>query len=791
MDPGGRRGFSADEKADNIPSRLYTTLPEGDMYALPSSVAMVVFLAVLIDQIVNGKTMPSPISKYAVEIGTYKISFIPRNAIKGQVLADFLSDAPEGEAEEEYFRIPEVPPEVDDTEVWILFTDGAANLKGSRAGLVLIGPNGLEYTYALRLTFVSTNNEAEYEALLAGLRIARKMRVSGIEVKVDSKLVANQINGTYEATKESMIKYLAKAKEFISKFKTFSIENIPREDNHKADILSKLATVPFSHLTKEILVEVLNERSTDAKEVLVVWRLRIARKMKVSGIEVKVDSKLVANQINGAYEATKESMIKYLAKAKEFISEFKTFSIENIPREDNQKADILSKLATVPFSHLTKEILVEVLNERSTDAKEVQTIVEEEGENWMTPIIKYLEEGIAPSDKNEARSLRAKISQYVIESGVLFKKGYLVPMLRCVGPLQANYVIREIHMGSCGMHIGPRAVVRKAMRQGYYWPTMHADAKEEVEKCDSCQIHSPVPRLPKTHMTSIMAPWPFYQWGMDILGPLTPARGGAKFVIVAIDYFTKWIEAKPLVKITGKEVIRFVMDNIICRFGLPRIIVTDNGAQLVNEPFKGWCTRFKIQQMNTSVAHPQANGLVERANRSLMEGIKTRLGRERAGWVDELPNVLWAHRTSIKQSNGETPFSLTYGSEAVIPAEIGIPSYRTLMIREEYNEEEQRLNLDLLQERREAAAIREAKYKTKMEQYYNKRVRPAGFRPGEFVYRRNEASRMENEGKLGPNWEGPYRVTEAFENGSYKLQTMEDKVVPRTWHAVNLRKCYL
>ncbi|GKG01313.1 reverse transcriptase domain-containing protein, partial [Tanacetum coccineum] len=90
------------------------------------------------------------LAKYAVEIGTYKILFIPRNAIKGQVLADFLSDAPEGEAEEEYFRMPEVPPEVDDTEVWTLFTDGAASLKGSGAGLVLIGPSGLEYTYALR-----------------------------------------------------------------------------------------------------------------------------------------------------------------------------------------------------------------------------------------------------------------------------------------------------------------------------------------------------------------------------------------------------------------------------------------------------------------------------------------------------------------------------------------------------------------------------------------------------------------------------------------------------------------
>ncbi|GJZ91609.1 hypothetical protein Tco_0663536 [Tanacetum coccineum] len=111
--------------------------------------------------------------------------------------------------------------------------------------------------------------------------------------------------------------------------------------------------------------------------------------------------------------------------------------------------------------------------------------------------------------------------------------------------------------------------------------------------------------------------------------------------------------------------------------------------------------------------------------------------------------------------------------------------------KEEYNEEEMRLNLDLLQERREAVAVREARYKTKMEQYYNKKVRPACFRPREFVLRRNEASMVEDQGKLGPKWEGPYRVVEAYENGSYKLQTLEDKEVPRTWHAINLRKCYM
>ncbi|GJS75916.1 reverse transcriptase domain-containing protein [Tanacetum coccineum] len=287
----------------------------------------------------------------------------------------------------------------------------------------------------------------------------------------------------------------------------------------------------------------------------------------------------------------------------------------------------------------------------------------------MTLIIKCLEGGVWTIEENEARTLRMQIGQYVVEDGVLLKKSYLSPMLRCVGPLKANYIIREVHEGACGMHAGPRSIVAKIMRQGYYWPTMHGDTKEVINKCDSCQIPAPTPKLPKTWLTSIMSPWPFYQWGLNILGPLPEGPGKLKFIIVAIDYFTKWIEAKPLAKITGKE--------------------------LVNDPFKSWCEKWKIKQMNTSMAHPQANGLVERANKSLMHGLKARLGRER-------------------------------------------------------NEEEMRLNLDLSQERRETEAIREAKYKKKVETYYNKRVCPMSFKVGDFVYRKNPASRVKNQGKLGP-----------------------------------------
>lgn len=215
-----------------------------------------------IKQILNKAEASGRLTKYSVELGAYDITYIPRSAIKGQVLADFISEVPVGsEGSKEEVNTVSEPGE------WVLFTDGASSKKGAGAGLVLIGPSQEEHTYALRLKFESTNNEAEYEALLAGLRIARTMGVERIDVRVDSKLVASQINGEFAATKDSMIRYLAKTKEYVKTFKKFKIQNIPRAQNQKADVLSKLASVAFNHLTKEILVEALEKPSTEEKGV--------------------------------------------------------------------------------------------------------------------------------------------------------------------------------------------------------------------------------------------------------------------------------------------------------------------------------------------------------------------------------------------------------------------------------------------------------------------------------------------------------------------------------------------
>nr|GEV83663.1 reverse transcriptase domain-containing protein [Tanacetum cinerariifolium] len=265
--------------------------------------------------------------------------------------------------------------------------------------------------------------------------------------------------------------------------------------------------------------------------------------------------------------------------------------------------------------------------------------------------------------------------------------------------VHAEYVIREIH---CSMHAGPRLVVAKAIRIGYYWPTMHRDARDMIRTCNDCQIHRPVIRNPQQPLTSITAPWPFYKWRIDIAGPFPEGPCKVKFLIVATDYFTKWIEAKAVATITGSQVKKFVWDNIVCRFGLPGEIISDNGKQFSDNPFKDWCDKLNITQRFTSVKNPQSNGLVERENQSSDEGIKARL--------------------------------------AVIPIEIRMPTYRTAAVDVVYNDEELLLNLDLLEERRERVAIREAKAKLKITKYYNARVRGVTFRPGDFVYRSNDAS---------------------------------------------------
>ncbi|GJZ13132.1 reverse transcriptase domain-containing protein [Tanacetum coccineum] len=359
---------------------------------------LIIYLSASYGAIISRLDVAGRLQKWSVMLGEHNITYRPRTSVKGQILADFLVEKPDENPPDT--SAVETPP-----EPWTLFTYGSSCVDGSGAGLILTNPEGTEFTYALRFQFTASNNEAEYEALIAGLRIAAQMGVRNVQVSVDSKLVANQVLETYVAKEENMIKYLEKVKSLVSGFANFSISQVSRSKNKKADALSKIASTSFAHLSKQVLVE--------------------------------------------------------------------------------------------------------------------------------------------------------------------------------------------------------------------------------------------------------------------------------------------------------------------------------------------------------------------------------------------------AHRTMIKSSHGDTLFSLTYGTEAVIPVKIRMPTYRTVAVDTIHNDEELRLNLYLLEEKRERAAICEAKAKMKMTMYYNARVRGVAFKPGDFIYRSNYASHAAAGGKLGPKWEGPYEVTEVVGDGTYRLRTMEGANLPRTWNIANLKKCYL
>ena len=263
-----------------------------------------------------------------------------------------------------------------------------------------------------------------------------------------------------------------------------------------------------------------------------------------------------------------------------------------------------------------------------------------------------------------------------------------------------------------------------------------------------------------------------------------------KFLVVGIDYFTKWVEAKPLASITQQNVKNFVWKNIVCKFGVPKVLMFDNRRQFDNTLFRDFCAHFGIQNHYSSPAHPQANGQVEVSNQSLLKIIKTGLEGAKRVWPDELPGVLWAYRTTVRTPTRETPFKLAYRSEAVIPVEVHMANHRVMMYQDKDNTEQLRLNLDLIDEVRMDAEHRTAKYKNLMARQYDSMVKPRRFNIGDLVLKVSLATKDPAHGKLGPNWEGPYRIINCKRQGSYYLEALDGRKLEHPWNVEHLRRYY-
>jgi hypothetical protein len=218
--------------------------------------------------------------------------------------------------------------------------------------------------------------------------------------------------------------------------------------------------------------------------------------------------------------------------------------------------------------------------------------------------------------------------------------------LKCLNQDQAQAAIGEVHQGLGGVHQSAVKMRWMFKRARLYWLTMLEDCVQYRKGCMTCQCFGNVQLAPTSLLHPIVKPWPFRGWGLDFVGEIHPASSrGHRFVLVATDYFTKWTEVVPLRNMTHHEVIRFVEEHIIHRFGIPQTLMTDQGASFMSHQFKEFAGALKIKSLNSSPYYAQANGQAESSNRILIKLIKKKVNEYLRRWHEVLFKALWALRT--------------------------------------------------------------------------------------------------------------------------------------------------
>ncbi|KAK6122158.1 hypothetical protein DH2020_044099 [Rehmannia glutinosa] len=378
-----------------------------------------------------------------------------------------------------------------------------------------------------------------------------------------------------------------------------------------------------------------------------------------------------------------------------------------------------------------------------SDSRLVAHQINGEYEAKEQKIAQYLDlvkkrKGVQLENKSEASNTTNSSGSVTLVDGVLYKRGYSVPLLR-LSETDADYALREVHEGICGNHAGGQTLAYKLIRQGYYWPYLRKDATDLVKRCERCQRFAQAVRYNPEQLTSVFSPWPFAKWGMDLIGPLPTGKGGV------------------------------------------------NGKQFDNRRFRNFCEGFHIKNYFSTPYHPQSNGQVEAVNKILKYTLKARLEESKGNWPEELPGVLWSYRMTHLAATGETPFSLAYGAEAVIPVEIGAPTFRIANFEENCNEAALRTELDLLEEKRCSVEMKNAVYKQRSERYYNSKVKERRFQVGDLVLKKITGVQPN---PLKPTWEGPFRVSHVLSGGAYQLEYLSGEKFMHPWNVAYLKRYY-
>uniref|UniRef100_A0A2N9FC45 Uncharacterized protein n=1 Tax=Fagus sylvatica TaxID=28930 RepID=A0A2N9FC45_FAGSY len=442
-------------------------------------------------------------------------------------------------------------------------------------------------------------------------------------------------------------------------------------------------------------------------------------------LEVFGDSLLIVSQTNGEWQASGSQAHPVSTIHQPAKSQSSSMSPSHTPQE--LTITLLMRFATLAsLIKLVEGDDVRPLRIETRDIPAYCVCIEEcmnveaeiDDKPWYYDIKRFIQDREYPSraTENEKKYIRRMAFQFFLSGEILYKRTHDATLLRCVDAEEANRLIPRDARGING---------------------------------SPCQRTLPGPEDHESWLLLVDNGEGLHQTCPD-------ASNGHEFILVAIDYFTKWVEACSFKNVTQVAVTRFVKNNIICRYGMPEMLITDNASNLNNRMMDQLCQQFKIQHHNSAPYRPKMNGAVEAANKNVKK-ILSKMTETYKDWHEHLPYALCAYRTSVRTSVGATPYSLVYGMEAVLPVEVEIPSLRILS----------QTQLE------EAEWAQATLYQRRIERAYNKKARPRTFQPGDLVLKKRNMALSDPRGKFAPSYEGPYVVKKAFSGGAIILADMD------------------
>ncbi|GKA01539.1 reverse transcriptase domain-containing protein [Tanacetum coccineum] len=435
---------------------------------------------------------------------------------------------------------------------------------------------------------------------------------------------------------------------------------------------------------------------------------------------------------------------------------------------ENLAADHLSRLENPHQSELEKKEITETF---PLETLGMVTFRGDDNAPWFADFANYHAGNfvIKGMSSQQKRKFFKDVKHYFWDDPFLFKICADQVIRRCVSGQEAFDILKACHSGPTGGHYGANYTAKKIFDSGFYWPTIYKDAHDYVTRCDICQRQGKISQRDEMPQNSIQVCEIFDIWGIDFMGPFPSSRGN-KYILVAVDYLSKWVEAKALPTNDARVVCKF-LKSLFSRFGAPRAIISDRGTHFCNDQFTKVMLKYGVTHRLSTAYHPQTSGQVEVSNRGLKRILERTVGENRASWSDKLDDALWAFRTAYKTPIGCTPYKLVYGKACHLPIELEHKPYWALKhINFDIKTagDHRKVQLNELNELRDHAYENSLIYKEKTKRIHDSKIKNRVFNVGDRVLLFNSRLKIFS-GKLKTRWSGPFTVTQVFPYDTIEL----------------------